>query len=131
MVRPGTGNSYQTASSNVWLGVDVRATTTSVALSSTLNGYVEFTDVQLESGVTPTALERRPDTQEQLLTARYYELGQFNYSEYGVAGGTFLKHANATVQKRAIPTITRSAESTSNLTTLTTVGTTCGLQATA
>lgn len=115
----GSGSSYQSASTGVWLGVDARATPSSIQLCATLSNYIEITDVQLEQGLTPTALERRPDTLEQMLTARYYETGQFNIATYGVAGGTIFQFVPFQTNKRGTPTITRSGETTNNLNTLT------------
>lgn len=122
----GHGTTYQ-GGNTVYISGDIRSTATATAIVNTASATYSLADVQLEVGTAASTFERRPDTFEQMLTARYYETGQLNIASYGVAGGTVFQFIPFQVNKR-VPsaTITRSGETTSNLNTLATASAASG-----
>jgi len=68
----GSSSVYD-GTANTWVAQDRNTVAGTVAISSTLNAYLQFTGVQLEMGSVATPFEYRPMPQELTMCERYYQ----------------------------------------------------------
>lgn len=127
----GSGSTWTAAASNTWYASNRNNYGGSVAVINTLGHTLDITGVQVEPGSSATTFDTRLIGLEWPLVLRYYQVGQFNEVQYGVIAGTFASHITLPFPMRASPSIVRTSETFTNLTTPTITNTGTGFVLTA
>jgi hypothetical protein len=128
----GSGTTFNALSTNGWTATNKINMAGSVSVIGTNAATFDVTAVQLEPGAVATLYEHRMATLELMMCQRYCAAGTFNIGGVGNLSNQESSNVNINSYLRATPTITRSSESTTNLTSPTAIPTTTGfvLQAT-
>lgn len=113
----GSGSNVISATPSSWdVGRRQRAAG-NVSFGAGTGELMRITGVQIERGIVPTPCERRDYVTELQLCQRYYETGTFNSGGYNAVAANvdWLTTTSFLVQKRAAPTITKSASTFTNV----------------
>lgn len=111
---------YTLGAAEATLGLVVSIVFTNVGAVTAKDFWIG--DFQLEKGTVPTRFDTRPYHVELAACLRYYETSGFNYTGYTITGAGYGQKQVFLVQKRAVPTITLSGVSGTNVTTMTLTG---------
>jgi len=115
----GSGTTMS-GTAGAWAGANYVSATGATSVVGTNGATFYITGVQLEAGSVATPFERRSYGQELALCQRYYEFGHACFMVNATGGTAFGYQIPFVVQKRVSPTITYSAISYSNASSMNT-----------